>query len=102
METCERRRLEELGSQVQCAKRMICINAAIDSAIDELCEVEYHEAIGVLECLESMSTDCRSRKLQGSLYVCTCPLRKYIVENFDRWSAASMLVMKGDLLRRDG
>lgn len=81
----ERQKLAELQSQIHCAKHFTCVNAALS----ELCHGEYHADLDLLECLERTEPPCKFGRPFGCTIICTCPLRKYIGRNFNRWSAES-------------
>ncbi len=81
----ERQKLEELKSQIPCAKHFTCVEAALA----ELCNGEYHADLDLLECLEKTDPPCTFARAFGCTSVCLCPLRKYIARNLNRWSANS-------------
>ena len=90
MDAEERRQFEELRSRVACDKRFCCVNASLD----DLCKTEYHADIDILECLEGRSTSCKFARPFGCTAVCCCPVRKFIAQHFDKWSAESTAVLR--------
>jgi hypothetical protein len=90
MEAEDRRKLEELRAEVPCPRRFICL----ESCLNDLCQSKYHTELDVLECLEKSQPPCKFAKAFGCTFVCTCPLRKFIARNFDRWSAESTGVVR--------
>ena len=85
MEEHERKEIEELKAHVNCSKNFACVN----SVIEDLCDAKYYADIDLLECLENELQNCELAKPYAARFICTCPLRKYIVKNFDKWLAIS-------------
>ena len=85
MEEHEKKKFEELKAHVNCSRNFACVN----SAIGDLCDAKYNPDIDLLECLEDEPLDCEFAKPYAARFICTCPLRKYIVNNFDKWCANS-------------
>ena len=81
----ERQQLEVLQSQIQCTKHFSCVG----TALSELCDGEYHADLDLLECFDKADPPCSFGRAFGCTTVCTCPLRKYIARNLNRWSADS-------------
>jgi hypothetical protein len=86
----DRQKLDALMAQVECPKSFICIH----SGLADLCRGEYHRDIDVLECLERGAAPCRFAKPFGCTVVCTCPVRKFIGQNLERWSAEDTAVLR--------
>jgi hypothetical protein len=82
MDADERRQFEALRQQVACDKQFACIGAALS----DLCQGVYHRDLDILECLEKGASPCKFAKPFGEALVCTCPLRKFIARNFEKWS----------------
>jgi hypothetical protein len=85
MEEDDRKKFEELKARVNCSKNFACVS----SAIEDLCDAKYYPDIDLLECLENEPQNCEFAKPYAARFICTCPLRKYIVNNFDKWLANS-------------
>ena len=90
IEASERQFLEELQKQVTCDKHFACIN----SVVTDLCEGKYHPDLDILECLEKTNVPCKFARSFGCTFVCTCPLRRLIAKNFDRWSGDNTAVLR--------
>ena len=90
MEEHERKKLEELKAHVNCFKNFTCVN----SAIEDLCDAKYYPDIDLIECLENESQNCELAKPYAARFICACPLRKYIVKNFDKWIVDSATRIK--------
>jgi hypothetical protein len=86
----EKSKLEELKARMECPKQFFCVGAALD----KLCEAEYHAGLDVLECLELRPVSCKFARPVAETFACTCPLRIYIAEHFDRWSDESTSVLR--------
>jgi len=84
-----RKQLEELQKQVACEKKFACV----DSALADLCKGIYHTELDIFECSNDTETPCSFCRPFGGTFVCTCPLRRLIARNFDRWSAESTGVL---------
>jgi hypothetical protein len=92
IEESERELLDELRKQVACERKFVCVN----SAFATLCEGKYHTDLDLLECLEKSQATCKFARPFGCTLVCTCPLRRLIAKNFDRWSAEATAVLRED------
>ena len=86
----EKLKLDALRTQVHCPRRFRCV----ESSLDDLCKAAYHADLGILECLEPIPGSCGCAKPFASAFVCRCPLRMYIAQNFDRWSAESTAILR--------
>jgi len=85
MEAEDRKTLEQLQAQVQCTKGFQCTYATLDT----LCAGHYHPDTDILECLDKSEPACSMARPFGCTSVCTCPARRFIAKNIDRWSAGS-------------
>lgn len=90
MDDYERENLQELRAQVTCDKKFACIN----SALSDLCKGKYHTELDILECLELAEPKCRFSRAFGCTNVCTCPLRRQIAKNIDRWGADDIRILQ--------
>jgi hypothetical protein len=90
IESDDRQTIERLQAQVQCAKGFACVNAALS----DLCAGKLHTELNIMECLETSGPQCKFARPFGCTLVCTCPLRKLIACNFDRWSADDTTVLR--------
>jgi hypothetical protein len=79
----ERKRFDELRAQVPCTKKFSCMGAALA----DLCQGVYHSELDILECLEKTALPCQFTRPFSDTQVCLCPMRKFIAQNFDKWSA---------------
>jgi hypothetical protein len=89
----EKLTLEELKSQVKCPRDFMCVGAALE----DLCRAEFDAQSGILECLgchDPGPIPCPFAKPFAAAFACTCPLRIYIAQHFDQWSAESTSVLK--------
>ena len=82
---------DELKARVKCVKNFVCV----ESALSALCAGKYYEDLDILECLQC-APNCGFVREFGSKRICTCPLRKFIAVNFERLSAESTGVLRGD------
>ena len=90
MDAAERKKFDELRAQVACDKRCACV----ESALSNLCKGKYHAELDILECLEQTPSPCKFTRPFGCTVVCICPVRKFIAQNFDKWSAESTTVLR--------
>ena len=90
IEDHERKLLDALREQVACEKNFVCLQ----SAFTDLCEGKYHADIDVLECIEKNQAPCKFTRPFGVSLACTCPLRRLIAKNFERWSAENTAVLR--------
>lgn len=90
IEADEWQKLKGLQAEVACPKRFACL----DGPIADLCEGKYHSDLEIMECLEKSDPVCKFARPFGCTLVCTCPMRKLIAKNFDRWSAESTAVLR--------
>jgi hypothetical protein len=86
----ERRRFEELRTQVACDKKFACV----EMALNDLCKAVYHPEVDILECQQNDPIPCKFARPFGCAKVCRCPLRKFIAQNFDKWSAESTAALR--------
>lgn len=86
----DRQKLEELRSQVACAKHFACM----ESSLDDLCASKYHSELDILECLEKDKPPCKFARPFGCTTVCICPLRRLIAIHFERWSDESTALLR--------
>jgi hypothetical protein len=86
----EKSKLEELKARMNCPRQFFCIGASLD----KLCEAEHHAELNILECLELRPIACKFAKPVAHTFACTCPLRIYISEHFDQWSAESTALLR--------
>lgn len=91
MDATEHRKFEELRAKVACDKHFACVG----SALDDLCSGVYHPDLDILECLEKTVIPCKFSRPFGCTFVCICPMRKFIAQNFDKWSAETTTVLRG-------
>ena len=91
MESDERNKFEELRLQVGCSRNFACVS----SSIRDICNYEYDPDNDTIECLECESRDCGFAEPDVDGFICTCPLRSYIMKNFDNW-----IVDSADRIRR--
>jgi len=90
MNADERARLEELRAQVACDKRFACV----ETALNDLCKAVYHTDVDILECQQRDPIPCKFTRTFRGIHACTCPLRKFIAQNFDKWSAESTAALR--------
>jgi hypothetical protein len=90
MEGYELNRFEELMAQGECSKGFACFS----SSVRDLCSGNYDPETSQVECLKCKSQSCDFIVPCATGTVCTCPLRNYIVKNFDQWIADSVHRMK--------
>jgi len=76
------KRLEELKEQTDCEKDFACFKYEIN----QLCRGKYHIDLDIMECLEGVMMPCSFSIPFSSTRICTCPLRKYIAQNLDKWT----------------
>lgn len=81
MEARERQKLNELRSQVKCAKNFYCVS----SRFNKLCSARYRWETNELECLEDRNGPCDLGISREERVMCGCALRIYIEKNLDRW-----------------
>jgi len=86
----EKTKLEALKKRVKCPKQFACVGASLD----ELCKGVYHPHLEILECLEPRPISCGFAKPFASTFACTCPLRIYIAEHLEQWSAESTIILR--------
>ena len=70
---------EELKGQSGCSKHLSCVS----SEVRNQCDINNKTAHESLDCLECNLGSCEFIKTFGPRKVCSCPLRNYIVKNFD-------------------
>ena len=83
-------KLEELRTQVACDKHFTCV----ESALSDLCQGVYHSDIDILECQQDGPTPCKFTRPFGCTAVCRCPLRKFIAQNFHKWTDQDTLTLR--------
>jgi hypothetical protein len=91
MESDERNKFEELRLQAGCSRNFACVS----SSIRHICNDKYDPDNDTIECLKCESQDCGFAEPVAAGFICICPLRSYIVKNFDKW-----IVDTADRIRR--
>lgn len=86
MEASERDRIERLKKDVHCGRHMSCTYCELK----RFSTGQYDVDVNCLECVSQDSSSCPHAETRGCLVFCSCPLRKYIVQNLGHWMAGSM------------
>jgi hypothetical protein len=76
------KRLEELKEQTDCEKDFACFKYEID----RLCKGKYYIDLDIMECLDDLTMPCSFSISFSSTRMCTCPLRKFIAQNIEKWT----------------
>jgi len=63
-----------------CKKNYACYK----SSFDDICEVKSCGDLDGIECESPDAKCCNLSFSKSSPYLCTCPMRRYIFENFNR------------------
>lgn len=93
MESGEKNTFEELRLQAGCSRNFACVN----SSIRDICNEKNKPDIDAIECLECESGECGFAERVAAGFICTCPVRRYIVMNFDEW-----IVNSAERIKRRG
>ena len=75
-----RKKLEEILGEMTCPKDFGCM----DAGFDYICRSQKIGVKKYLLCLEEDTGDCKFRFMVGNDSCCRCPLRVYIVNNFNK------------------
>ena len=78
----EWKRFEELKEQTNCEKDFACFKYEID----RLCRGKYYLDLDIMECLDDATMPCSFSTPFSSTRICTCPLRKFIAQNIEKWT----------------
>ena len=79
MKSNKRNTFEELKGQSGCSKHLSCVN----SEVRNQCDTNNKFAYDSPDCLECKPGACEFIRTSGPRIVCSCPLRNYIVKNFE-------------------
>ncbi len=71
---------EEIISSMECPKDFKCDK----SQFENLCKTQIFRDGELVECLDESSQSCKFSFHFGLGYICKCPLRRYIAQNFNR------------------
>ncbi len=80
MERQDNSLIEKLAAKFQCPKDFKCYR----SGFIELCKAKDINSGKHIECIDDDAPNCMFSLLQGSLYLCKCPLRIYLAKELNR------------------
>ena len=70
--------MQRIMGQMECPQDFECF----ESGFDRLCDANYVDSVGLVECLSEKAARCQFSLSTGYHYVCKCPLRTYIARTF--------------------
>jgi len=73
------KKLTELKESVKCPKNYRCIMESIEN----ICHAKYHALSETMECLDKSEISCEYSESGNNIFLCNCPLRKFIAINFE-------------------
>ena len=71
--------LDCLKEKTSCSKNYRCIS----DTIQDLCDAKFHALANLLECIDHQKTSCQHSIKVSSIYICNCPLRKFLALNLE-------------------
>jgi len=72
--------LYRLKDETSCSKKYRCIS----DATHDLCDAKFHALANLLECIDHQKTSCEHSIKVSSIYICNCPLRKFLALNLEK------------------
>ncbi len=72
--------MEEIISGMECSKDFKCYK----SGFEDMCKAKIYIDGEMVECLGETAESCKLSFHFGFGYICKCPLRRYIAQNFNR------------------
>ena len=70
--------IESIIGKMKCPKDFRCYK----SGVKMLCKARDFGIENYLECLEEKPHECKFAMSFGTLFICKCPLRYYLVKNY--------------------
>jgi len=70
--------IESIIGQMKCPKDFRCYK----SGFKKLCKARDFGIENYLECLEENPQECKFAMSFGAMFICKCPLRYYLVQNY--------------------
>lgn len=90
MASKKRNKFEEIQEHAGCSRHLACVG----SAVRDLCDSKGGSGGGSLECLQCRHDNCEFITASDVAIVCGCPMRNYIVNNFDNFVDDSIDMIK--------